>query len=255
MRHDPARPLQTAASRIHALLRDDIVQMRRRPGDVISEKDIAAAAGVSRTPVREALLRLADEGLVEIAPKSGTYVARIPVDALPEAILARLAIEQVAARAAAERAAGSAVAALRAILERQKECAAAGDQDGFHDADEALHRGVADAARLPGLWPMVLQIKTQLDRYRHLTLPQPGRIDRVLVEHAAIIDAIAVRDPDAAAAAVARHLAGLSASLTEIREINPDHFIGDVEAVSFATLPLGAATIIKPTPPTEERPI
>lgn len=244
MRNDPARPLQTAASRIHHLLRDDIVQMRRRPGDVISEKDIAAAAGVSRTPVREALLRLADEGLVEIAPKSGTYVARIPVNALPEAIIARLAIEQVAARAAAERAAGSAVAGLRATLERQKECAAAGDQDGFHDADEVLHRDIAVAARLPGLWPMVQQIKTQLDRYRHLTLPQPGRIGRVLVEHAAIIEAIAAHDPDAAAAAVAAHLSGLSASLAEIRQINPEHFVGDIEAVSVATLPFPTATAI-----------
>jgi DNA-binding GntR family transcriptional regulator len=241
MRHDPARPRQTAAARIHRLLRDDIVQMRRQPGDAISEKDIAAAAGVSRTPVREALLRLVDEGLVEIAPKSGTYVARIPVDALPEAIIARLAIEQTAARAAAERAAGSAVAALRATLERQRECVAAGDRDGFHAADEALHRGIAEAARLPGLWPMVQQIKTQLDRYRHLTLPQPGRIGRVLIEHAAIVDAIARRDADAAAEAVALHLAGLAASLTEIRAVNPEHFIGDIEAVSFASLPVAPA--------------
>ncbi|MBR7518118.1 FCD domain-containing protein, partial [Mycobacterium tuberculosis] len=90
-------------------------------------------------------------------------------------------LEQIAARAAAERAPGSAIAVLRAVLERQHECAAAGDQDGFHDADEALHRGIAEAGRLPGLWAMVVQIKTQLDRYRHLTLPQPGRIERVLV--------------------------------------------------------------------------
>jgi DNA-binding GntR family transcriptional regulator len=232
MRHDHLRPPQTAAGRLHRMLRDDIVSLRRRPGEAISEKEIAAAAGVSRTPVREALLRLADEGLVEITPKSGTRVARIPVAGLPEAILARIALEELAARAAAARAAGSAVAGLRAILERQHERAAAGDQDGFHLADEALHAAIAEAAGLPGLWTMVSQIKTQLDRYRHLTLPQPGRIERVLVEHAAIIAAIAARDPDTAAEAICAHLLGLSAGLTEIREVNPGHFIGDIESVS-----------------------
>lgn len=217
----------TAANIIHQHLRDEIVSLRRAPGEMISEKDIAAAHGVSRTPVREALLRLADEGLVDIAPKSGTYVARIPVKALPEAIVARTALEEVTARTAALEATGSEISGLRAILERQAEMAAAEDVAGFHDADEAFHHAIAEAADFPGIWRMVQQIKTQVDRFRVLTLPQPGRMTRVIAEHAAVVDAIAARDADGAAAAMRRHVEGLRASLGEMRNINPGFFDGD----------------------------
>lgn len=73
----------TAASRIYADLRAELVSLVRRPGEPISEAQIATAYGVSRTPVREAILKLSDEGLVEIFPQSGIFVSRIPVAALP----------------------------------------------------------------------------------------------------------------------------------------------------------------------------
>lgn len=222
---------ETAAQLVHRRLRDDIVSMRRRPGDVIFEKEIALEAHVSRTPVREALLRLADEKLIEIVPKSGTMVSRIPAEILPEIIVARAALEAVTVRAAAKTARGSDVAGLRAIMERQREALATGDIDGFHAADELMHRAIAEAGRLPGLWAMIVQIKVQLDRYRRLTLPQPHRMEHALAEHEAIVEAIAGRDDAAAAAAMDRHLDGLRISLAPIRELNPDYFSGDVSAV------------------------
>ena len=83
----------TAANLIYRTLRDDIVAMRMTPGEPINEKAVALKHGMSRTPVREALLRLAGEHLVEIFPQSGTFVTRIPMAALPEAILVRKALE------------------------------------------------------------------------------------------------------------------------------------------------------------------
>ena len=222
---------ETAAQLVHRRLRDDIVSMRRRPGDVIFEKEIALEARVSRTPVREALLRLADEKLIEIVPKSGTMVSRIPAEILPEIIIARAALEAVTVKAAAEAARGSDVAGLRAIIERQRETLITGDADGFHAADELMHRAIAEAGRLPGLWTMVVQIKVQLDRYRRLTLPQPHRMERAIAEHVAIVEAIARRDAAAAAAAMNQHLEGLRVSLAPIRDLNPDFFSGDVGAV------------------------
>ncbi|MCM5553801.1 GntR family transcriptional regulator [Pleomorphomonas sp. NRK KF1] len=222
---------ETAAQLVHRRLRDDIVSMRRRPGDVIFEKEIATEARVSRTPVREALLRLADEKLIEIVPKSGTMVSRIPAETLPEIIVARAALEAVTVRAAAESARGSDIAGLRAIIERQREALATGDIDGFHASDELMHRAIAEAGRLSGLWAMIVQIKVQLDRYRRLTLPQPHRMERALAEHEEIVDAIAGRDATAAAAAMDRHLDGLRISLAPIRDLNPDYFSGDVSAV------------------------
>src|SRR5947207_14423946 len=118
---------ETASIAVYRRLRQEIMWLQRKPGEPIVEKDIALTQGVSRTPVREALLRLVSEGLVDTIPKSGTFVARIPVAELPEAIVVRKALEQVTARAAAANAKRSDVTSLRALLERQREAAASGD--------------------------------------------------------------------------------------------------------------------------------
>src|SRR5271169_6728318 len=93
---------RTAANLIYNALRDDIIAMRMTPGEPINEKSVALKHGVSRTPVREALLRLSGEHLVEIFPQSGTFVTRIPIAALPETILVRKALEELTAREAAK---------------------------------------------------------------------------------------------------------------------------------------------------------
>lgn len=105
---------------IYQVLWNDIVSLRRYPGDPILEKEIAAQFGVSRTPVREAILRLSNEKLIEILPQSGTFVARIALDTLPEAIVVRKALEDVTVRAAAVKASRTQIATLRANLELQK---------------------------------------------------------------------------------------------------------------------------------------
>jgi DNA-binding GntR family transcriptional regulator len=218
----------TSANAIYRRLRRDIVSMQRKPGDAISEKDIAQAHGVSRTPVREALLRLADEELVEIFPQSGTFVSRIPIRALPEAILVRSALEEKTARLAAERAGAREVEALYALIERQRQMVAQGDRDRFHEADEAFHAEIAGIAGHPRIWHLVQQVKVQVDRFRRLTLPVPGRMARALEEHGAVAAAVEARDPDRAAASMAAHLDRLRASIGDIRDLNPEYFV-DIE--------------------------
>jgi len=211
------------------MLREEIVWLRRKPGEAIIEKDIALAQRVSRTPVREALLKLAGEGLVDTVSKSGTFVARIPLTELPEAIVVRKALEQVTARSAATNARRSEVTTLRAILERQREADAAGDRGAFHAADEALHAAIATVGGYPGIWALVQGVKTQIDRYRQLTLPQPGRMARVIEEHAAIVAAIEDHDAERAAAAMEKHLDALRISMEDIRRMNPDFFYEDIQ--------------------------
>jgi DNA-binding GntR family transcriptional regulator len=221
---------ETASAVIYRVLRQEIVWLQRKPGEPIVEKDIALAQSVSRTPVREALLRLAAEGLVDTIPKSGTKVGRIPLTKLPEAIVVRKALEQVTASAAATRARRSDVTGLRAILERQREAEAAGNRVEFHRADEAFHAAIAAAAGYPGIWSLVQTVKTQIDRYRLLTLPQPGRMARVIDEHAAVVTAIARHDAARAAAAMGEHLEGLRISMEDIQRVNPDFFYEDIHS-------------------------
>lgn len=216
----------TATATIYRELRSDIIEMRRKPGEAVVEKLVAELFGVSRTPVREALLRLADDGLVEIFPQSGTFVSRIPVDALPEAIVIRSALEGSAVRHAARRATRSQIAALRANLVLQQESEAAGDLNAFHDADEVFHGMIAEMAGYPGLWSFAQQVKVQVDRYRRLTLPEPGRVVHVIAEHAAIVDAIADGDAERAEARMTSHLEGLLTAIPHAQGSNPVFFAG-----------------------------
>jgi len=209
---------------VYRALHDDIVAMRISPGQPINEKAVALDHGVSRTPVREALLQLAGERLVEIFPQSGTFVTRIPIAALPEAILVRKALEELTARRAAENAGPAQVAILRQFIDRQQKLERRGDRDGFHAADDGFHAAIAEAAGHPGIWRLIEQVKMQVDRYRRLTLPVPGRMGRVVDEHAIVVAAIAAGDPKQASAAMAAHLDGLSASIADVRDLNPEYF-------------------------------
>ena len=214
----------TAASRIYSDLRAELVSLHRRPGEPISEAEIALSYGVSRTPVREAMLKLSDEGLLEIFPQSGSYVSRIPLGALPEAIIIRKALEATTAQMAAERAGASQILDLHSILERQREADAAGERDAFHQADEMFHAVIADVAGYPGIWTLILQVKVHVDRYRRLTLPQQGRMAQVIAEHEAVLDAIEAHDPAGAQAAMEFHLERLLADISATQSINPEFF-------------------------------
>ncbi|MGI3903340.1 MAG: GntR family transcriptional regulator [Janthinobacterium lividum] len=210
-----------AAMRIRTELREAIASLRLAPGVPILEKDLAQTYGVSRTPVREAMAKLVEEGLVSVFPQAGTFVSRIPFHDLPEALVIRRSLEETSARLAAVKGRADGIAA---ALAAARAVAAAGDEAQFHAADEAFHAAVAEAAGYPGLWLVVQQVKVQVDRFRRLTLPQAGRFTRVLAEHEAVLKAIAARDPDAAASAMGAHIGGLLADLGPIARAHPDCF-------------------------------
>jgi DNA-binding GntR family transcriptional regulator len=214
----------TAASRIYADLRAELVSLERHPGEAISEGEIAVSYGVSRTPVREAILKLSDEGLVEIFPQSGINVSRIPIRALPEAIVIRRALEETTARITAEHATPSQILALHSVVERQREADAAGDREAFHQADELFHATIAEIAGYPGIWKLILQVKVNVDRFRLLTLPQAGRMTTVIAEHERILSAIEAHDAGGAVVAMAKHIERLLGDIAAIKHINPEFF-------------------------------
>ncbi len=228
----PRSPAAGAANRalrnsevVYRDLRDGIINVTLVPGAPLVEKDITERYGISRTPVREAILRLAEEKLVDVVPKSGTFVARIPVSDLREAIVARTALEEVCVREATARASKSQLMELRAIIQRERELAENGDEQAFHDADNAFHSAIATAGGYPGIWTMIEKIRVQVERYRHLTLPQEGRMDRVVSEHSAVLDAMEKRDADEAAARMNKHLNKLQIDIGTFQDLWPDYFI------------------------------
>jgi DNA-binding GntR family transcriptional regulator len=214
----------TASARIQQALRDQIVTMRLKPGTVLSEKELSLTFGVSRTPLREALLRLAEERLVDIFPQMGTFVSRISLPAVRDAMVIRQALERVTAREAAMRAEPADVARLRRIIADQMRFAGKKFFADFHEADEALHQAIADIAGYPNVWRVIKREKAQVDRGRLLMLPQLRRRPIVIDQHQAIVDAIAAANADAAETAMDDHLKDVLPSFVEIQREFPDYF-------------------------------
>lgn len=221
----PPQPRTTAADLVEESLRADILAIRLRPGAPLVEKELTQRFGVSRTPVREALLRLKDAGLVEVFPQSGTFVARIPVAAIPEAAMIRQALECAMAERAAGTGSSEAIRRLDLMIVAQAEAADAGDMAAFHEADEAFHEELAHSAGFPGVWKVAHAAKIQIDRCRLLTLPVPGRMEHVMREHLAILEAVRRGDAQLAHEAMATHLGALLPDLPVLRQAHPDYFI------------------------------
>lgn len=216
---EPAGPV---ALQLHAVLRERIIRNRLTPGSRISESEIALAFAVSRQPVREAFIKLAEEGLLEIRPQRGTFVRKISVDAVMDARFVREAIEADIVKllaAAPDRALG---AELRKQLAEQRR-AAARDADRFIQLDELFHRTLAEAAGKARAWQFVETLKVQMDRVRYLSLIH-FPMQKLLRQHEAIAEAVGAGDPTRAEAAMRGHLREILNDLPAIAAEKPDLF-------------------------------
>jgi DNA-binding GntR family transcriptional regulator len=219
-----AAPRKSVRSRVHTVLRERITSLELPPGSPLSENELAAELTVSRTPVREALILLGEEALVEVFPKLGTFVTKISVPAVLEAQFVREAIELAALRQSTERADAADIAALRDILARQREVDESGDPAEFFALDEAFHRRLMEASGHRTLWRTVTTAKAHLDRARRLSLPLPHRVELLIAEHTAVVDALEKRDTAAAEHALSGHLRGVYSDIETIRARNPTLF-------------------------------
>ena len=206
---------------IYETIRRDIVQMRLMPGDRLSENELGLRFRTSRTPVREAILRLVDEGLIEVWPQRGTFVSRISLKAVKRARFVRSALELAIIRQAAEHGVPDAAIeeAERAIADQR---AAASDPLLFKDADDAFHRVFADAIGFGDLWSVVESQKAQFDRIRLLSLPDVTPVDLLIGQHRAILDAVRARDPQSAESALHAHLSIVVETATALLRTHPD---------------------------------
>jgi len=195
----------SVAVQVFDLIRRDILDATLPPGLPLSEHALSQRFGLSRTPIREALLRLAEEGLVQIVPQVGTFVTRISLAKVYEAQFIREALECAAVRTAA-RSRRLDIDLLQAIMSDQKVAAANGKADDFYVADEALHAAIADASGCPRLWIVALNEKLQLDRVRMLDMSLRPALGELVLQHSAIVDALSAGDAGAAEAAMRRHL-------------------------------------------------
>lgn len=215
----------TAATAIYRALHADLLSMTLPPGMPLTEKALTERFNVSRTPVREALIRLSEEGLVDIQPQSGTFVSRIPVAQIPEAVIIRKALEGATVERAAANASRYDIAQLDRILTLQRQLAAQDDSAAFLAADESFHEAIAVISGHPGIWNYLKAAKAQIDRARCLTMPALHRMTSVIEEHQIIRNAIASHDAMAAAAAMDRHLSAVIPDVAQLRDQYPNCFV------------------------------
>jgi GntR family transcriptional regulator, rspAB operon transcriptional repressor len=187
-------------------VRDAILRGEYQFGDVLAEDELAARVGASRTPVRQALQLLLQEGLVEVGPRRQLIVRGVTPDLREEILLVREALEGLAVRRACDVMTLDEMDYLRLLLMRQRRAAEAELEDEFTDLDEEFHLRIAEGARLPLLHRFLAQIRGFVRLTRVQVKRPASHMFDVFAEHEAIVDALEQRDVDAALEALTTHL-------------------------------------------------
>jgi DNA-binding GntR family transcriptional regulator len=194
------------SDQIYEFLRRAIVRLDVEPGSAILEKDICASFDVSRTPVREALQRLAEEDLVNIYPHSGTFVSRISFKVAEEGFVLRRALEIESVRKACERVTEEGITQLDGIITRMRVILKENRLEDYLEEDDAFHAAIARMSGYPRIWKFITLAKVHLDRMRQLSAPVPGHLAEVTEQHAAIAQALQRRNAMQAELAMRIHL-------------------------------------------------
>ncbi len=227
----PLRPLETfqgsLAQRVYASLREAILSMSFRPGDIIRKPEICEALGVSRSPVSEAVARLAVEHLVRVVPQAGTYVARFSLEEIREGVFLREALELAAVERVARVITEDQLVQLRRNLRLQQALIEDMDVDGFYQTDAAMHELILSFTGFKRVAALADTSWVHVNRARQLILPASGRVQATLTEHQAILSAIEARDPKAARDATRLHLGKLIGFLEPLALSRPDLFEPD----------------------------
>ncbi|MGY5209509.1 GntR family transcriptional regulator [Nocardia gipuzkoensis] len=198
----------SSAEQAYRAVKERILSGALAGGELISEGEIAAELGTSRTPVREAFLRLETEGWMKLYPKRGALVVPIPPDEAEHVVHARYVVETAAVRGATDT--GMLVEALRSSIERQRELAAAGDLDGFALADTDFHRTYVLAGGNPLLSGFYDSLRERQRRMNSVALRRgPVDMTRIIEQHARLAELIAAAEVDGFADALVEHLSGV----------------------------------------------
>ncbi|MFS8035802.1 GntR family transcriptional regulator [Xanthobacter sp. AM11] len=211
---DAAGHVRSLRDEAYELIKERIIRCVFRPGEALSEAQVAAGLRLGRTPVRQAFDRLMRDGLVEVLPRKGIIVRPITEDEVRDMADVRLLNEGFCARLAAERADPEHLAALTENVRRGGIAAAEGNVTVLMSLDREFHATISSAARNAVLGDILRNLHERAQRVWFVSLRDAGHHRRVVEEHAAIADALARRDGPAAEAATQAHILSFAANLT-----------------------------------------
>lgn len=214
---------------IYSVLRESIINLSLLPEMPLVEKEIAGIFAISKTPVREALIRLANDRLVTIIPKSGSYVTSISIEGYLEACFIRGSLENSCVKLLAEKGISlTEQVTLNAIITEQKQLIAnlsvenKSENCPFVTLDEQFHRTLFEFGGILGAWHLLESSIAQMDRVRHLkAMLGIKRSSDIVDEYSAIVEAIQNRDAIAAEEAMTKHIGSVDVEM-EIISKNPE---------------------------------
>jgi DNA-binding GntR family transcriptional regulator len=215
---------ETVGPQVYRILREQIIQAELLPGERLSESDVAKNLLVSRQPVREAFIKLSEEGLVHVLPQRGTYVTKISVASVMDVRFVREAIEADIVRQVAKVHTADVVSELRRQLAEQKQVAH-DDRVQFLRLDELFHHTLAAAAGKSYAWSVIESVKAQMDRVRFLSVDEM-HISVLIEQHERIVNQIEAGDQAGAEEALRSHLREILKSLPEIARTRSELFDG-----------------------------
>lgn len=196
----------TRADEIRQAIEREIFTGVLRPGTRLDEESLAARFGLSRTPVREAILQLVYSGLVVKKPRQGAVVAPLDLHRMVQMFEVMSDVEGLCARYAARRMSPEEKSRLSAMVAEAESLCRARDLDGYYAVNRAFHDAVYDGSHNEVLKEMARSLFARLAPYRRYQLNHPGRVDGSLAEHAEVVAAIQAADPDRAQAVMRKHV-------------------------------------------------
>lgn len=212
------------SNKVYLSLKQAILSLVFRPGEILQKSEICDELGVSRSPVSEAVARLGAEGLVDIVPQAGTFVARFSMQEIREGAFLREALELAAVETVAETITEEQLVLLRRNIRLQEVLLADGDIPGFYQTDAQMHELILSFTGFRRLAVLADTSWVHVNRARRLNLPSPGRIQATLDEHRAIVAALEAHDPQAAREATRHHLRQLIKFLEPLIHERPELF-------------------------------
>lgn len=215
-----------ASGQVYEYLRGEILRGRIEPDTHLSEANLCHFFEVSRQPVREALLRLSVDALVNIYPQRGSVVTKISVPLVRQAQLVREAVEVEMVRRAMERKDPKLLVALETELAVQRTFAKANQWERFFQSDQAFHRHIFESSGTYGVWESLEGTRAQLDRVRHADLQGSIVLQLLVDQHTKVFECIADSDFDGATDAMRVHLRRVLESLDRAYKHSTDHFEG-----------------------------
>lgn len=213
-------PRETGRDYAARVLRENILNLELAPGSMVSENEIAAKLGLSRTPVREALMTLSKVHLVEIYPQRGSAVAQIDYDLVEEACFMRRTLECAVVEIACKNLMEADRVELEDNIALQERCLATGRKEAFLQLDNQLHQKLFQMARKERTWEMMSGFTIHFDRVRSMDVAL-AHMERNVADHRAIVAAVAARRPAAARQLMEKHLSHYRVDEATLRQNYP----------------------------------